>query len=61
MDQKEAFEIVMKAMEEKIKELKKEIETEYNYILKRRALEEIKSYEESIEYLQDVMYDLNIK
>lgn len=60
MNQKEAFKIVMKAMEEKIKELKKEIETEDNYILKRRASEEIKSYEESIDYLQDVMYDLNI-
>jgi hypothetical protein len=60
MTQKEAFDHVIAVMKDKAKELVLEIENEENYLLKRRMSEDIKSYESSIEYLQDIMIDLKI-
>ncbi|AZV43610.1 hypothetical protein BAOM_3001 [Peribacillus asahii] len=58
--QKEAFEVVIKAMRIQINKLKEEIETEQDYTLKRRKSHELESFNQSIEYIEDKMVDLKL-
>lgn len=59
MEQKEAFETVIKAIKENIDYVKTEIEF-LEGTARRRKQHELQSFENSLEYLQDVMVDLKL-